>query len=339
MLYKTIIQGTIEFGNEKSYNQAIKMFATRAEKYYKSDIIFEIDDIFFRDSLSLSIPRFVKIVYDKSYKNTATLLEYIVQFGISGELNVWQLDEGKILDFRNLEPSNDKAAVQSYIMGKNLVEEKGKEDEAITALNNAIEKYDRHAQAYERRAKVNFILKKYHDAFRDYKKSLGYDPNNPYAYFGRATAYTQQEQFEEAIEDLSMAIKKSVALQAIHWKARKLKGRLHLKLEQYNEAEFELKLFTNRNFPKDNPNYMYKREGFFEYGQVLLNLEKFDLAVEAFEKSIDFEEGFDKIKDSEKLRYRGLAKQKAGQNGYIKDIKDAAEMGDKEAANILKAIA
>ena len=339
MLYKTIIQGTIEFGNEKSYNQAVKMFVLRAEKYYKSDIIFEIEEIFFPDSLSLSIPRFVKVVYDKSYKNTATLLEYIVQFGISGELNVWQLDEGKILDYRNLEPSSDKAAVQSYIKGKTLVEEKGKEDEAMIALNKAIEKYDRHAQAYERRARVNFILKKYHDAYRDYKKSLGYDPNNPHAYHGRAIVYALEEKYSEAIEDLSMAIKKSVALQSIHWKSRKLKGKIHLKLEELKEAEFELKLFTNRNFPKDNPNWMYKREGFFEYGLVLLGLEKFDAAVESFEKSIDFEDGFDKIKDAEKLRYRGLAKQKAGQNGYIKDIKDAAEMGDKEAVKILKAIA
>jgi tetratricopeptide (TPR) repeat protein len=338
MLFKTIIQGTIEFGNEKSYNQAIKMYALRAEKYYKSDIIFEIDEIFFPDSLSLSIPRFVKVVYDKSYKNTATLLEYIVQFGISGELNVWQLDEGKILDYRNLEPNSDKAAVQSYIKGKNLVEE-GKEDEAMVALNNAIEKYDRHAQAYERRAKVNFILKKYHDAFRDYKKSLGYDPNNPYAYNGRAKAYIQEEKYDEALVDLTMAIKKSVALQAIHWKSRKLKGRVHLRLQQYKQAEFELKLFTNRSFPKGNPNYMYKREAYFEYGQVLLGLEKYAEAAAAFEKSIDFPDGFDKISNAEKLRFRGLAKQKAGQNGYIKDIKDAAELGDKEAADMLKAIA
>lgn len=339
MLYKTIIQGTIEFGTEKSYNQAVKMFTLRAEKYYKSDVIFEVEEIFFEDSLSLSIPRFVKVVYDKSYRNTATLLEYVVQFGISGELNIWQLEDGKILDFRHLEPSSDKAAVQSYLKGRKLVEKEGKENEAMKALTKAIEKYDRHAQAYERRAKVNFILKKYHDAFRDYKKSLGYDPSNPYAYYGRAKAYIHQEQLEDALVDLTMAIKKSVALQAIHWKSRRLKGKLHLKLKQYPEAEFELKLFTKRNFKKDNPNYMFKREAFFEYGQILLALEKYEDAVEAFENSIDFAEGYDKIPNAEKLRFRGIAKQKAGQNGYIKDIKEAAEMGDKEAADLLKAIA
>ncbi|NNF21584.1 MAG: tetratricopeptide repeat protein [Saprospiraceae bacterium] len=337
MLNKTIIQGNIEFGNEKSYDKALKMFISRAEAYYKSDILFEHEEIFLRDSLSLTIPRFVKQVYDKSYKNTAALLEYIVQFGISGELNMWLLHEGKILDFRYLEPSSDKVAVQQYIKGKNLIDEKGKEDEAILALNKAIEKYNRHAQAYERRARVNFILKKYHDAFRDYKKSLGLDPNNPYAYYGRANVYIHQEKYDEALEDLQLTIKKSVALQEIHWKARKLKGKIHLKKEEYAQAEFELKLFTKRKFNPESSLLMHKREAFFDYGRILINLEKYSEAIEAFEQSLDIEEGYDKIKNAEKLRYRGLAKQHAGQNGFIKDIKEAANMGDKEAAKILEA--
>lgn len=339
MLHKTIIQGTIEFGNEKSFEKAIKMFVSRSEAYYRSDVLFTEDEIFFKDSLSLAIPRFVKQVYDKSYKNTATLLEYIVQFGISGELNLWLLDEGKVLDFRNLEPSSDKVAVQHYIKGKNLVEQEGQEDEAMKALDKAIEKYDRHAQAYERRARVNFILKKDHDALRDYKKSLGIDPNNPYAYFGRATVLLSKEKYQEAIDDLQLAIKKSVALQEIHWKARKLKGKTHLRLKQYSEAEFEFKLFTKRKFNPDSSLNMHRREAFYSFGLVLLAQEKYLEAIEAFETSLDLETGYDKIPNAEKLRMRGLAKQHAGQNGYIKDIKEAAELGDKEAADMLKAIA
>ena len=77
MLYKTIIQGNIEFGTEKSYEKALKMFETRTETYYKSDILFESEEIFFKDSLSVIIPRYVKQVYEKSYKNTAALLEYM----------------------------------------------------------------------------------------------------------------------------------------------------------------------------------------------------------------------------------------------------------------------
>ena len=147
MLFKTIIQGRIEFGTQKAYDMAVKMFISRAESYYKNDIMFLPEEIFFPDELSLSIPRIVKQVYAKSFKNTSILLEYIAQFGLSGEMDIWQVEQGKILHYKHLEPSSDKAAVQQYLKGKKLVDEQGKEEEAISALNKAIEKYDRHAQA------------------------------------------------------------------------------------------------------------------------------------------------------------------------------------------------
>ena len=339
MLQKTIIQGRIEFGTEKAYKMARKMYNQRAENYYKNDVLFDLDDIFFDEDYALNIPRFVKQVYAKSLKNTATLLEYVTQFGISGEMNVWALEEGKIVMFKHLEPSSEKVAVQQFIKGKNLIGEKGKENEAIAALDKAIEKYDRHAQAYERRAKVNFILKKDHDALRDYNKSIALDPNNPYAYMGKAEVYIKKNELENAIEALDMAIKKSVALQAIHWTGRRLKGKMHLRMEQFDKAEFEYKLFTKRKFASDNPNFLWRREAFFDYGQVLMGLEDYAGAVDAFEAALDMEEGHDKIPGAEKLRYRGLAKQKAGQNGFKKDIKEAASLGDKEAEKLLKSIA
>ncbi len=339
MHHKTIIQGSIAFGNEKSFEKAKRMYITRAESYYKNDLLFEADEIFIEDGFMLHIPRFVKQVYDKAFKNSSALLEYIVQFGVSGELNMWLLEEGKILLFKNLEPESDKVAVQSFIKGKELAEQTGKEEEAMKALNKAIEKYDRHAQAYERRARVNFLLQKEHDALRDYKKSIGIDPDNPYAYFGKSEVHYKKEELEEAIENLGMAIKKSVALQAIHWKSRRLKGKLHLSLEQYKEAEFELKLFNKRVFPPDNPLNKYKSEAAFEYGLTLLELDQPESAMEAFEKSLDLDEAEGRGVDPKKLRYRGLAKQKAGKNGYKKDIKEAADLGDKEAVKLLKAFA
>ena len=57
------------------------------------------------------------------------------------------------------------------------------------------------------------------------------------------------------------------------------------------------------------------------------------------ESSLDLEKGNDAVTNAEKLRYRGLAKQKAGQNGFKKDIKEAANLGDAEAAELLKTIA
>jgi len=338
MHHKTIIQGRIEFGNEKTFEKAKRMYASRTENYYKNDVLFEIDEIFFEEDYHLAIPRYVKQVYDKAYKNTAALLEYIVQFGVSGEMNMWLLEEGKILHSSRMEPDSDKVAVQSYIRGKNLIDEKGKEEEAIRLLNKAIEKYDRHAQAYERRARVNFIMKRDHDALRDYNKSIGLDPDNPYAYFGMAEVQISKEQLSEAADSLGLAIKKSVALQEIHWKSRKLKGKIHLSLAEYEKAKFELKLFANRKFPEDHPNYKLKNDAFFDYGIALMELEEYDEAVLAFETSLDLDAAAGKKINPKRLRFRGLAKHKAGKNGFKKDIKEAADLGDKEAKAFLKAL-
>jgi tetratricopeptide (TPR) repeat protein len=315
------------------------MYKTRTENYYKNDVLFEIEEIFFEEDFHLSIPRYVKQVYDKAYKNTAALLEYIVQFGVSGELNMWLLEEGKILHSSKMEPDSDKVAVQSFIRGKNLSDEKGKEEEAIIALNKAIEKYDRHAQAYERRAKVNFMLKREHDAVRDYNKSLGLDPDNPYAYFGLAEVQIRKKEYSEATESLGLAIKKSVALQDIHWQSRKLKGKIHNMLSEYEKAKFELKLFTNRKFPEGHIHNKQKDDAFFDYGITLMELEEYNDAVEAFESALDLDATEGKKVNPKRLRYRGLAKHKAGKNGFKKDIKEAADLGDKEAVLLLKELA
>ena len=62
MLQKTIIQGRIEFGTEKAFNMACKMYTQRAENYYKNDVLFDIEEIFFSEDFALNIPMFVKQV-------------------------------------------------------------------------------------------------------------------------------------------------------------------------------------------------------------------------------------------------------------------------------------
>jgi len=330
------MQGKIEFGTQKAFDMAVKMYKSRTENYYKNDVLFEPEEIFIQEDLSLYIPRLVKQVYGKSFRNTSALLEYVVQFGVSGEMDIWQLEEGKILHFKHLEPSSDKAAVRSYIKGKTLANQKGKELEAIKALDKAIEKYDRHAQAYERRGKVNFILKKYHDALRDYNKALALDPNNPYAYFGKAMVMLQEKNKEEAVNSFQTAIAKSVALQNIHWEARRLKGKTHVELKQFDKAEFELKLFTKRKFPEESPSFLWNRQGHILFGKTLMGLEKFNEAVEQFAAALEIEKGNDKTPKAMMLRLLGVAKKTAGQNGFIKDLKDASELGDKVATELLK---
>lgn len=338
MFYKTIIQGRLDFGTQKSYDKVAKMYQYRIDTYYRKDIIFNIEDIFFPDQLMMDIPRFVGQVSEKSFKNTCELLDYCSQFAINGTIRAWMVDLGVIQQYRLIEPESDKAAVQAFIKGRSLVRVEGKQDEAIAQLNKAIEKHDRHAQAYERRAKISLLMKKYADAKRDYSKALKIDPTIPTAYYGRAWCNMYDEKYEEAIKDLDQSIKKSVALEAIHWKSRRLKGNCHMKLGEYAKAIFELKLFCKRKFKPNDPNLQWKRQAWHNYGICLLEVEEYADALEAFNEASQLPDLNDGVHMKELLRNRGIAKQKSGKNGFIKDIKEAAKLGDQRATSLLSEI-
>ncbi|KXK37793.1 MAG: hypothetical protein J5I52_11985 [Saprospiraceae bacterium] len=338
MYFKTIIQGRLEFGTQKSYDKVTKMFLQRQETYYKTDMIFKFEDIFHEEDLSLEIPRYVGQITEKAFRATVGLLEYCSQFAVAGSIRAWMINEGEIMHFVTLEPESDKGVVQSFVKGRKLVKVKGKEEEAIDALSKAIEKYDRHAQAYERRAKVNFRLNNYHDALRDYNKCINTDPTIPTAYYGRAKIHMLREEWEIAIENLDESIKKSIALQTLYWKSRRLKSECHIKLKEWQKAAFDLKLFTNRKFAEDDPNKYWLRWAYYHYGIVLLELEDFQEALKAFDKAADLPEVNDGVSEVDILTFRGIAKQKTGKSGYVKDIKEAAAKGGKRAKSMLKNI-
>lgn len=337
MFIKTILQGRMEFGNAKSYQKVVKMFEYRTETYYKSDVIVKLEDVFDDKILSLEIPRYVGQHLDKSFRNTVSLLEYCAQFAVAGEIRAWQTDRGTVLSYVYIEPQSDKAAVTYFIKGKKLVGEDGREEEAITALSNAIEKYNRHAYAYLKRAEINFILKKYHDSLRDFNKCLAIDDTIPDAYLGRANIAIQDKDYQEAIDNLDLTLKKSIALQSIYWKSRRLKADCHIKLEQFDKAAYDLKLFTNRKFEDDNPNKKYVMAAKKTYLDVLMKNESYSDLLELLHNFDDLPPELAKNAGLYHY-YRGVSKHKIGKKGHLKDLKAAVALESKDAAAYLKAI-
>jgi len=336
MTYKTIFKGRLEFGSPRSYDKVLKMYQHRVENYYKSDVLLVEEEIFDSESSSLNVPRYITQGSEKSWKNTISLLEYVAQFAVAGNLGAWMTEEGKILRHGIVEPKSDRAAVQAFLKGRTLIDEKGKEDEAIKLLSNAIEKYNRHAQAYERRGWVNFMLKNLEDALYDYSKSIDIDDSNPDPYFGRATVRVAMKDYASAIEDFNFAIKKSIPLEPIYWRARRLKADCHLKLKDGKGALLDLKLFANRKFRPGDPNLLWQRDMTFKFGKVLLETGEYEDAIKAFDKCLIMEEGNDKIPKHEFIANRGTARKKAGKSGFLKDWKEAVKLGSKAAAKSLK---
>ena len=338
--FKTILSGCLEFGNQRSYDQVLKLFQHRMENYYRNDILLKAEDIFQESSYTLHLPRFISECPEKSWKNTSNLLDYVAQYAIAGDIRMWVIHQGRLIADQTIEPQGDKSAIKAYMKGRELVQEAGKEEEAMKALNQAIEKFERHGKAYERRGYVNFKLRNYEDADYDFSKSIDIHPNNPDAYWGRANVRIKKQNFRGAIEDLAKTIKTSIPHQPIFWTARRLKGELHLQLGEFQKAIFELKLVTKRHFSETDPNYKWKKNAFFNYGRALFEIGEYSEAVKMFNQTMEIEE---ERKESptiaEQFLNRGLARQKAGETGFISDIKEAAEHGSEKAVELLEEIA
>lgn len=336
MTYKTIFSGRLEFGTSRSFEKVVHLYQHRRENYYRNAILLNEEDIFFEESASLDIPRFIVETPEKIWKNTVKLLEYSAQFAVAGSMSVWKISNGKLLDYKHIEPKGDKVAIQAFLKGRQLVETEGKETEAMQALNKAIGKFARHALAYERRGHINFRLGNYDDAMYDYSKSIDINPRNPESFLGRAKIKIMRNELEAAISDLDLATKQSIPHQPIYWVARRLKADCFMILGNHEKAIFELKLFTKRAFTSDNPNYKWRKNALVNYGKMLLEVESYSEAIKAFNAAVKIQEGKEHTSEADQYLYRGIALKKAGKKGFVKDWKEAAHLGSEKAALLLK---
>ncbi len=325
MTYKTIFKGRLDFGNEKSYEKVLKMFQHRVESYYKSDILLDEEEIFDEGTKSLIVPRTITQGSKKSWSNTISVLEYVAQFAVAGEMGAWMTENGKILDHGFVEPNSERAAVQAFIKGRSLVEETGKENEAVEALNKAIEKYEKHSEAYERRAFVKMQLKDYKGALKDYTKSIAGNPVNSRAYYGRAEVKRILEIEEGRLEDLENAVKSTIPLQPLFWQARRKKAEYFLERGDSKGALLDLRLFCHRQFKEDNPNFGFKKYMLFEYGKALAATDSPKEAEEAFTKAMLIED-CDRISTLEVLKERAKVRGEHKFTGAKKDLKTIKEM-------------
>lgn len=298
-MHKAIFCGRLEFGNERTFEQAQKMFEHWRENHYRGLILFKGEDVFSPEQMALDIPRLIAQSADRQWHNTVNLLRQVSEYAVAGDISAWMSDNGLILKHAVIEPEGDKTATQSYLQGRKLVSVEGKEVEAQEALSRAIEKFDRHALAYERRGYVNYRLRNFKDAIYDYTRSIGINEANPEPYYGRALVHITQNDFDSAIADLSLAIEKAIALQPIYWTARRIKAECHFNLKDFASAAKELKLFTSRKFLKEDPNYNWRRKAFYQYGKSLIAISQKDEALKALQQAAALPVGEGKVSNED----------------------------------------
>jgi tetratricopeptide (TPR) repeat protein len=335
MTHKTIYSGHLEFGTARSFERMLSMLEHRRENHYRNITVLKPEEIFDMEKGTLDIPRHIAQATNKEWRNTVDMLEFIVQYAIAGDMSAWMVENGKVIKHFHIEPNSDKTAIKAFLQGRELVEETGKEEEAKRVLSKAIDKFERHAKAYERRGYVNFMLKNYDDAMYDYTKSIKINPHSADSRMGRALLKIKMGDHAGAIPDLDIAIKNSLPLQPMFWQARRIKGECHLKVKEFEDAAFELKFVTKRKFNSDDPNYKWRKLAYTNYGLALMELDEYKDALDCFEQALQIKDSKINVAEAELLLYWGLALQKEGRSGFKKAWKDAAACGSERAAELL----
>jgi len=335
MFYKSIIQGRLSFGTQKSYDKVVKMFEYRTETYYKGDVMLQLEEVFHPDDLCLSVPRFVGNFTEKNFKNTVDLISYCAQFAVAGSMQAWMIEEGKVLNHANIYPESDRTVVTQFNKGDKLFQAKDKNTEE--AFSKTIESYEKHAQAYERRGWVNLRLKNYSDALYDFEKAISLDDSIAFAHYGKGIISANENNIEAAVESFTQTVKKSVALESVHWRGRLRKAECLIELGDWEKAAFELKFFTKRKFTEADSNHRRRPRAFAMYGRVLFEMEEYQEAVENIDQAIElYAEGTMKSLDlGEAYFYRAMAKKELGIKDFEADMKTASEQGSEKATAVL----
>ena len=287
MSKRTIFNGRLEFKNVKSFERVRGLYEQRIENFYKDDILFLMEDMMEEGVNAITIPKHVGQGTEKSWNNTVQLLQFISQYAISGKVQAWMTENGRVLLSSDIEPDGDKAVIINYRKGLELQEE-GKANESIEAFDRAIDKYDEHSLAMEKRAYSKLMNHDIDGAEADFIKSIGFYAQNPEAYLGRSRVHLEREKYVEAIADLELALKFAVPMQPVFWKARRLKGKAHLHLQQFDKASFELKFFSKRAYTTDDPNYRWKRASLVQYGLLIWSEGDPEFALTQFKTALDY---------------------------------------------------
>jgi tetratricopeptide (TPR) repeat protein len=335
VILRLVFKGRLDFGNRRTFDKVVHHWQVRTENYFKTHLLFKAEQVLVEQDFSLTVVQRKLQGNEKSWRMTVELFRELAQYATAGYIASWCIADDGVVEQAFIEPVSDKVAVQEFLKGRRLVGQLGREVEAAEALSRAIEKYEKHALAYERRGYVNYKLGNYNDALHDFNRSISFNPHHPDAYYGRGKVRMLKNDWLSAVEDFDLTLKNSLALQPIHWLARLRKGECLVHLKKYSEALRELNLFMARRFDEADPNYHRRGRASYLQGKALLGLNDPAGAIDAFDRAMAMQIGEDQRSEIESLLHCAIAKRQIDRPEDTHDLYTAAQMGSEEAARLL----
>lgn len=326
-MLKTIFQGYLAFDNVSSFHKLKQMYDHKAGTLYKGEILFSSDIIFIEEKNMVEIPRTVTTTTDKFWQKTVELLKYAGQFAVAGRIGAWVVENGIAVHEVNIEPAGEKTVVLRY---KNGVKEVKSADyeAAVLSFECTLSEFDRHADAYSRKAFCLKHLGRFEEAEENYKKSLSIDNFHPQASFGLGIMLQDLGRLGEAVRYYDIAIPRSLPVQPIYWEAKREKAKSLIELGEKQKAITEYKHLTTKIFKETDPNYEKRGEDAINYTLLLHETSDFSTSISVLDRVIDTKNADLPQEILANIFYlRGTARMNLNLKGYKADIEKAETLG------------
>jgi tetratricopeptide (TPR) repeat protein len=325
---KTIVQGYIQFANARSFETAVNAFQNRSLVYYKNEFLFKTPDFFDEGAFRFIVPRTVTELSEKHWRNTADAIQFLSQFAIYGKVEAYQLDNGQIVRKTIVEPVNDKQITQDYQEAVKIIQNAAQSlKEAKSLLETVLQAEPLHQQAGEYLAWILLKEKDEEGAIELLNKIIQPGILAARSHYLRGMAYLRQAEPEKALADFDQAIKCSLAIQDLHWKARMQKAKALIELGIGDNAEKELLLYLGRAFDKGSENELAKKAAYFYLGQIQYMRLDYAKSLDYIEKAIAYSGDDQMLSNAKCYYYRGLVRQKLGADSFAEDFELAKSMG------------
>jgi len=285
MEFTVIIMGRLEFNNLRSIGKAKEVIGHLLETRYKHESLYKDIEMFNEELLAFIAPREKHLTTDKVWQNTLHLLELSAQFAVAGDIRIWKIKEGKLQSYERVEPKSDKSIIKYYQAGRRLLKEK-KYSEAREKFTLAVNKFPRHAMAMEARAFTHWAEGNNADALIDYAASISIDDKRPEAFLGRGIISMENEDWAQAVDDFTIAMKRSMPHHDVYLEALHRKGKCLMKLDEHDKAIAAFNFFLGRPLLKDHPQFPFRRQVAFDKGKSLAALGKGKEAKACFDEAL-----------------------------------------------------
>ena len=141
-------------------------------------------------------------------------------------------------------PEEERTA-QNWLLIGNILQDQGKENEAVFMYNKAVQTDEKYYKAYYNLGNIYLNNNKPNMAEEEFKKAIKYKPDYAYAHYNLACAYIKSGKYSKARYELYTAIELKNTVPEFHYNQAFVLKKLNREKEAKKYLEYYNKLMEN----------------------------------------------------------------------------------------------